>query len=883
MEPTSHLDTMTCEGKQYRFANIIALGEDSILKLPYSLRVLLESLLRRKDGRIITEASIQNLLDRAHMEIPFYPARVLMQDFTGVPAIVDLAALRDAVAEAGLDPQVIRTQVPVDLVVDHSVQIDFAGRPDALELNVAKEYERNAERYGLIKWAQNTFPEFRVVPPNSGICHQVNLEHLAQVVREKDGLLYPDSVVGTDSHTPMINGLGVLGWGVGGIEAEAVMLGQPYFMPVPRVVGVRLIGSLAHGCTATDLVLTLTQLLRKTGVVGAFVEYFGEGLPSLSLPDRATIANMSPEYGATMGFFPIDERTVEYLRLTGREVEAERTLAYAKANALFHNPSIQADYDQVIEFDLASVVPSIAGPSRPQDLIPLSRAKEAVYRAFTSSTSTNSSTSAKQGVTVDIDGHPATLHDSTLAIAAITSCTNTSNPAVMLAAALLARNAVDKGQKVPSWVKTSLAPGSQVVMEYLEKSQLMHYFERLGFHLAAYGCTTCIGNSGPLHPAIELAQEQSGLVLAAALSGNRNFEGRIHPRVKAAFLMSPPLVVAYALAGRMDIDLTTASLGDDTAGNPVYLSQIWPSNEEVERLITQYVTPTAFNHRYQDIFLGDKRWRDLECPTGQTFAWQPHSTYIAKPPFFINFPLETPPVASLNHARALLVMGDSVTTDHISPAGSINAQYPAGRYLTSLGVAPADFNSYGSRRGNHEVMMRGTFANTRIRQQICAPKEGGFTLKLPEGELMYVYDAAMQYEKEHTALVILAGKEYGTGSSRDWAAKGTSLLGVRVVIAQSFERIHRSNLVGMGVLPLVFCEGQSAQSLGLTGREQFNLVIPEDLKPLQELQVQAIPPQGTDIHFTVVCRLDSDIEVDYLKHGGILAFALRNLLAANPH
>ena len=874
MEPTAHLDTMLYKGTQYRYANINCFGEDKIGKLPYSLRVLLESLVRRYDGRIITETSIRNLLSRDNQEIPFYPTRVLMQDFTGVPAIVDLAALRDAVVDAGLDPQLIRTQVPVDLVIDHSVQIDFCGRPDALELNVAREYKRNTERYGLIKWAQNTFPDFHVVPPNSGICHQVNLEHLAQVVCEQDGLLYPDSVVGTDSHTTMVNGLGVLGWGVGGIEAEAVMLGQPYFMPVPRVVGVRLFGALRTGCTATDLVLTLTQLLRKSGVVGAFVEYFGEGLQSLSLPDRATIANMSPEYGATMGFFPIDERTVEYLRLTGREIEAERTLAYAQANSLFHNPAVQAEYDHVIELDLASIVPSIAGPARPQDLIPLKHAKEVVRHSF------ESAASPKKSVTVALAGESVTLHDGALALAAITSCTNTSNPAVMLAAALLARNAVNKGLKVPAWVKTSLAPGSQVVMDYLEQSQLMPFLERLGFHLAAYGCTTCIGNSGPLLPILESAQDQAGLLLAAALSGNRNFEGRIHPRVKAAFLMSPPLVVAYALAGRMDIDLTTESLGTDTEGNPVYLSQLWPTDEEIDQLINRYVTPAAFIRRYQDIFQGDRRWQELACPQGQTFDWQPHSTYIAKPPFFVNFPLEAPPVASLSHARALLVLGDSVTTDHISPAGSINELYPAGRYLTSLGIATADFNSYGSRRGNHEVMMRGTFANTRIRQQLCAPKEGGFTLKLPEGELMYVYDAAMRYGKERTALVILAGKEYGTGSSRDWAAKGTALLGVRAVIAQSFERIHRSNLVGMGVLPLVFSDGQSVKALGLTGREQFKLDIPADLKPLQELHVQAIPPQGPPSNFKVVCRLDSAIEVEYYRHGGILPFALRNLLTA---
>ncbi|PKN36379.1 MAG: aconitate hydratase, partial [Deltaproteobacteria bacterium HGW-Deltaproteobacteria-20] len=541
------------------------------------------------------------------------------------------------------------------------------------------------------------------------------------------------------------------------------------------VVGVRLVGVLPVGCTATDLVLTLTQLLRKTGVVGAFVEYFGEGLKSLTLPDRATIANMSPEYGATMGFFPIDERTVEYLRLTGREVEAERTLVYAKANALYHDPSVQADYDHVLELDLATVVPSIAGPARPQDLIPLDHAKEVVSRSFATAVC------AKEGVTVELPSGPVRLRNGALAIAAITSCTNTSNPAVMLAAALLARNAVDKGLKVPPWVKTSLAPGSQVVMEYLEQTGLTHYLERLGFYLAAYGCTTCIGNSGPLHPAIETAQEQSGVVLAAALSGNRNFEGRIHPRVKSAFLMSPPLVVAYALAGRMDIDLTTESLGDDATGDPVYLSQIWPTNDEIERLTTEHVVPAAFKHRYQEVFLGDRRWQELDCPHGQTFAWQPYSTYIAKPPFFVDFPLEASPVDSLNHARALLVLGDSVTTDHISPAGSINESYPAGRYLTSLGISPDDFNSYGSRRGNHEVMMRGTFANTRIRQRLCAPKEGGFTLKLPEGELMHVYDAAMRYAEEQTPLVILAGKEYGTGSSRDWAAKGTALLGVRAV------------------------------------------------------------------------------------------------------
>jgi aconitate hydratase len=873
--PESYKKTMVIEGKTFQYYDLTKFAGEAIHQVPYSIRVLLENLLRHKDKELIDDKALRAVIDRTGTkekpsEIPFHPARVLMQDFTGVPAVVDLAALRDAVKDVGKDPRIINPQVPVDLVVDHSVQIDSYGAPDSRDINVSREYERNHERYSLLKWAQKSFNNLRIVPPNSGICHQVNLEYLAECVRADQGTLSPDSLVGTDSHTTMINGLGVMGWGVGGIEAEAVMLGQPYFMPVPKVVGVKLSGTMKPACTATDLVLTLTSKLRKLGVVGAFVEYFGPGLNSLDLPDRATIANMSPEYGATMGFFPVDERTIEYLELTGRKEFAKRTETYCRANALFHNPNVEAVYDEILELDLATVSPSIAGPSRPQDLIALESAPERIRE------STGLDPDAT--IPIQLNGQPVELPDGAIAIAAITSCTNTSNPSVMIAAGLVAKKAVEKGLHVAPWVKTSLAPGSQVVSDYLEQANLLQDLETLGFTIAAYGCTTCIGNSGPLDISIEQAQQEHNLTLASVLSGNRNFEGRIHKNVKASFLMSPPLVVAYALAGKIDVNIYQDSLGVDTAGNPVFLQDLWPTPEEISSLVLNHVTERSYREKYEHIFAGDAQWSKLPAPEGDTFDWDPQSTYIARAPFFEQFPVEPPRIDTIVQGRALLVMGDSVTTDHISPAGSIDPTYPAGVYLTQRGISMNDFNSYGSRRGNHEVMMRGTFANTRIKQKLSAPQEGGFTRKLPEGELLHVYDAAMAYAKECTELIVLAGKEYGTGSSRDWAAKGTSLLGVRAVIAESFERIHRSNLVGMGVMPLVFAQGGSIQSHNLQGVEQYSLDIPQEILPGMSLVLQAERADGSVTEIPVICRLDSPIEVSYYKNGGILHYVLRNML-----
>ena len=871
----SYIRTMVMEGASFRYCDLSRFAGERIHDLPYSLRILLENLLRHRDRDLISDTALEAIVDRTGAtekpsEVPFFPARVLMQDFTGVPAVVDLAALRDAVKETGGDPRIINPQVPVDLIVDHSVQIDSFGKSDSRDINVALEYERNHERYSLLKWAQKSFDNLRIVPPNSGICHQVNLEYLARCVQADSGFLYPDSLVGTDSHTTMINGLGVMGWGVGGIEAEAVMLGQPYFMPVPRVVGVRLSGEMDPSCTATDLVLTLTQRLRKLGVVGSFVEYFGPGLSSLDLPDRATIANMSPEYGATMGFFPVDERTVSYLSQTGRSKEASRTESYCMANSLFYDQSREPVYDDVLELDLATVEPSISGPARPQDLIELSNAPQVLLDTM--------KLESKRTVSIDLDGIPIDLTEGAIAIAAITSCTNTSNPSVMIGAGLLAQKAVSHGLHVAPWVKTSLAPGSQVVTDYLEQSGLLNDLETLGFTIAAFGCTTCIGNSGPLHPAIEAAQSEHDLLLASVLSGNRNFEGRIHKNIKASFLMSPPLVVAYALAGRIDIDILHDPLGLDSTGNPIYLQDIWPDPEEIAALVEAHVTTDSYREKYRDVFTGDRRWAELTAPQNDTFEWDPKSTYIARAPFFEHFPVEPPIVGDIVNARPLLVMGDSVTTDHISPAGSIDPTYPAGRYLADKGVHAQDFNSYGSRRGNHEVMMRGTFANTRIRQKLSEPKEGGFTKKLPEGKLMHIYDAAMAYRDEGVDLVVIAGKEYGTGSSRDWAAKGTSLLGIRAVIAESYERIHRSNLVGMGVLPLVFAGGGSIQSHRLDGTERYSLDLPKELTPRMALVLKAERVDGSTIDIPVVCRLDSPIEITYFRHGGILHYVLRSML-----
>jgi aconitate hydratase len=818
---------------------------EGVESLPYSLRILYENALMRGYSSY-AEALLQRKIGQ---EIAFHPARVLMQDFTGVPAIVDLATMREYVKEASL----INPHIPVDLIVDHSVQVDYWGSDVSLEQNVAKEYERNKERYTFLKWAQKSFSNLRVVPPNSGICHQVNLEYLAQVVREEEGLLYSDTLVGTDSHTPMINGLGILGWGVGGIEAEAAMLGQPYFMGVPRVVGVHLTGEMDEVCTATDLVLTITHLLRKVGVVEAFVEYFGSGLASLAIPDRATIANMSVECGSTVGFFPVDERTLEYLRFTGREEEALLTELYTKANHLFYSPSEKIVYDEVIELDLGSIVPSIAGPRRPQDKIPLSGAKEKIVQINTPTK------------VILSGGSEVTLKDNMVAIAAITSCTNTSNPSVIFGAALLARNAIAKGLKVPPWVKTSLAPGSKVVRSYLEKAALIGPLEALGFNIVAYGCTTCIGNSGPLDPAIERAQEDGELNLVSVLSGNRNFEGRIHKNVKSSYLMSPPLVVAYALAGTMEIDFDKDQLGDG-----VYLKDIWPSKEEIAKHIALYLKEEAFKESYQAIFEGDASWQALEVDESERYNWDPSSTYIAKAPFFENLEGGR---GSVVDGRALLYLGDSFTTDHISPAGSIEATYPAGQYLLSRGVSVENFNSYGSRRGHHEVMVRGTFGNRRIHQKLTPEVEGSYTKKFPSEEVMFVYEAAMAYQREKTDLIIIAGSEYGSGSSRDWAAKGALLLGVKAVIAKSFERIHRSNLVGMGVLPLEFVTEHS-----LRGDELFSLAVPIKLEPKMRLTLKVTPPSRESYNLELLVRLDSPVEVEYYQSGGILHHVLLDYL-----
>jgi aconitate hydratase len=837
-------------------------------------------------------------------EIPYHPARVLMQDFTGVPAVVDLAAMRDAIKDLGGDPQQINPLVPVDLIVDHSVQVDYYGTPDALTQNVAKEYERNAERYALLKWAQKSFDNFRVVPPNSGICHQVNLEYLGQVIMtEKDGNItaaFPDTLVGPDSHTPMINGIGVMGWGVGGIEAEAVMLGQPYYMTIPEVIGVKLLGELPEGTTATDLVLTVTELLRKQNVVDKFVEYFGAGMKNLTVTDRATLANMTPEYGATLGFFPIDDKTIDYLKITNRQEQAGLVKTCARLLGLFYTGEEEPEYTEVVELDLATVVPCVAGPARPQDRIELTGLQDnfatmlaghyerdtdianiSQYHDESGSRATRPEAGAprKKACELSVNGESVKLCDGDIVIAAITSCTNTSNPFVMLGAGLVAKRAVEKGLRIPAFVKTSLAPGSKVVIDYLKDAGLLTDLQTLGFHLAGFGCTTCIGNSGPLPPEIDKAVAAKDLTVAAVLSGNRNFEARIHQRVRANFLASPMLVVAFAIAGRIDIDLTTEPLGQDADGQPVYLKDIWPTAEEIETLIHRHVKQKHFKREYARIFDGDAFWKDLPVAEGTTFEWENRSTYIRKPPYFEGFTLDSPQPADIENAGVLLILGDSLTTDHISPAGAIPADYPAGKYLIAKNVAPADFNSYGSRRGNHEVMMRGTFGNIRIKNKLVESKEGSYTLKFPERREMFVYDAAMQYMAEEKPLVVLGGKEYGTGSSRDWAAKGTQLLGIKAVIAESYERIHRSNLVGMGVLPLVFKDGATRQGLELDGTETYTITGIANIRPRKTLQVKAVKPDGREIDFEVIARLDIDIDVEYFRHGGILPYVLRKILS----
>jgi aconitate hydratase len=812
--------------------------------------------------------------------------------------------MRDAVNDLGGDPAKINPLVPVELVVDHSIQIDAFGTPDCLTENVAKEYERNGERYALLKWAQKSFDNFKVVPPNSGICHQVNLEHLGRVVIEEQAsdtvTAYPDTLVGLDSHTPMINGIGVMGWGVGGIEAEAVMLGQPYYMSIPAVVGVRLTGSLKPGITATDLVLTITELLRKHKVVEKFVEYFGPGLKNLPIPHRATISNMTPEYGATLGFFPVDEKTLEYLRLTNRHERAELTETYTKAVGLYFTGEEEAEYSEIIDFDLGCVEPSLAGPSRPQDRIPLSGMKEAfsnilgcafdrdttvkhisVFHEESGSESVRPpecTPAEKKHCKIEVDGKSIELSDGNVVIAAITSCTNTSNPYVLMGAGLIAKKAAEKGMQVPHHVKTSLAPGSKVVIDYLKSADLMTGLEALGFHLAAFGCTTCIGNSGPLHPLIDKAIKDCDLNVAAVLSGNRNFEARIHQSIKSNFLASPMLVVAFALAGRVDIDLIHEPLGEGKDGSPVFLKDLWPTDEEIDSLVKSNVKAEFFDQQYGKIFDGDEFWEKLPITESTTFSWNPQSTYIKKPPYFDKFKLNLTPVDDLKGARPFLLLGDSVTTDHISPAGSIPSDYPAGKYLRDNGVEPVDFNSYGSRRGNHEVMMRGTFGNIRIKNRMVTPKEGGFTLKYPEKDEMYNYDAAVKYREENIPLIVLGGKEYGTGSSRDWAAKGTTLLGIKVVLAESYERIHRNNLVGMGVLPLVFAPGESVNSLGFDGSETFSIDNLDKMVPRQRISIKAVKADGAEIPFEAVSRLDTEIEVSYFKNGGILPYVLRQIM-----
>jgi aconitate hydratase len=870
---------------------------------------MVENLLRKMDGRIVREEDLRNLAGWQKkyddpVEIPFHPARVLMQDFTGVPAVVDLAAMRDAVKNLGGDPAKINPLVPVDLMVDHSVQVDYFGTHDAVFQNVKKEYERNGERYALLKWAQKSFNNFKVVPPRSGICHQVNLENVGQAViaENVDGqtMAYPDTLVGLDSHTTMIAGIGVLGWGVGGIEAEAVMLGQPYYMSIPQVIGVRMTGQMKPGITATDLVLTVTEMLRNYGVVEKFVEYFGPGLKNLTVPDRATISNMTPEYGATVGFFPVDEKTIEYLKITNREEQAVLTEAYTRANGLFYTGDPDAEYTDVLDFDLSTVEPCVAGPARPQDRIVLRDLKskfadilgckyerdEEMERIsqFHEESGTQTTRSGKCvpltdfSCGVDLNGKPVRIRNGSIVIAAITSCTNTSNPFVMLGAGLLARNAVRSGLKVAPFVKTSLAPGSKVVIQYLQDAGLIPYLEAIGFHLAGFGCTTCIGNSGPLHPAIEKAIVDNDLNVAAVLSGNRNFEARIHQQIKSNFLASPMLVVAFALAGRIDIDLSFEPLGLDPNGKPVYLNDIWPENQEIEALIRQHVKKDFFELEYGRIFDGDEFWRGLPDVKSITYDWDEKSTYIKNPPYFENFSLDLSKKGNVENARVLAVVGDSITTDHISPAGAIPEEYPAGQYLVAKGIAPAEFNSYGSRRGNHEVMIRGTFGNIRLKNKLVGSKEGGYTVKFPEKTEMYIYDAAVAYQGDRTPLVVLGGKEYGAGSSRDWAAKGSNLLGVQAVITQSFERIHRSNLVGMGVLPLMFMPGENAENLGLDGSETYFIGGIADIQPRQQLEVRAVKSDNSEIKFNVTVRLDTDIEVDYYHGGGILPYVLRKII-----
>ncbi len=893
-------------GRTVQYFSLQALrdaGYPEIDRLPYSLKILLENLLRQEDGRFVKAADIEALArwdvkSSAQREISFAPARVLLQDFTGVPAVVDLAAMRDGIVRLGGDPGRVNPLQPVELVIDHSVQVDYFGQPDAFQLNAELEFSRNKERYAFLRWGQDAFSNFRVVPPDTGIVHQVNLEYLARVVMtgERGGqqTVYPDTLVGTDSHTTMINGLGVVGWGVGGIEAEAAMLGQPISMLIPPVLGFRLTGAMLEGATATDLVLTITERLRKHGVVGKFVEFFGPGLEHLTIADRATLGNMCPEYGATIAIFPIDEMTLDYMRLTGREESHIHLVeTYAKAQGLFRKAGDQdSTYSETIELDLGTVEPSLAGPRRPQDRVSLKQAKSGFNIALPTLQAASAKKGAQAGGSADVSARTgavavadppavAQIDHGAVVIAAITSCTNTSNPSVMIGAGLLAKKAVERGLMRKPWVKTSLAPGSKVVTEYLRKSGLDTYLDQLGFNLVGYGCTTCIGNSGPLPEDVSAEIDARGLVVASVLSGNRNFEGRIQQQVRANYLASPPLVVAYAIAGWMTTDLTTEPLGTARDGSAVYLRDLWPTEREIQETMLRAVNAQMFREQYADVFSGDARWRSLNVPTGDRFVWEEESTYIRNPPFFEGISLEATPPTNIVGARALALLGDSITTDHISPAGSIKKDSPAGKYLISRGVQPADFNSYGARRGNHEVMMRGTFANVRLRNQLAPGTEGGWTTFQPGGEVTTIYDAAMKYKDVGVPLIVLAGKEYGSGSSRDWAAKGTLLLGVRAVIAESFERIHRSNLVNMGVLPLQYRDGATAASLGLTGKEQFDIVgVADGLTPGGAITVCARLDASdvAPIEFQAVARIDTPEELVAFRHGGILPYVLRQLV-----
>jgi aconitate hydratase len=904
--------TLSAGSESYEIFRLEELADSyDLTRLPYTLRILLENVLRNGTEAEVEAVATWVAADEPSREISFTPARVLLQDFTGVPAVVDLAAMRDAMRDLGGDPEKINPLLPAELVIDHSVQVDEFATRFAFRHNVEREFERNRERYAFLRWGQSAFDNFKVVPPGTGIVHQVNLEYLARVVETRDGRAFPDTLVGTDSHTTMVNGLGVLGWGVGGIEAEAAMLGEPLSMLVPQVVGVKLFGSLREGATATDLVLTVTEVLRRTGVVGKFVEYFGPGVGALSVADRATIGNMSPEYGATCGFFPVDDMTLDYLRLTGREDERVSLVeTYCKENLLWHEPSHEPEYSQVVDLDLSAVEPSLAGPRRPQDRVPLARAKQAfldslgsfgvdytngshdraVADTFPASDPTTEQSPGGQPEpvadgepgpvvtverkTVQVVGEDYEIEHGSVVIAAITSCTNTSNPQVMVAAGLLAKNAVERGLQRKPWVKSSLAPGSRVVTEYYDRAGLTEYLDELGFQTVGYGCTTCIGNSGPLPEPISAAVGEGDLVVCSVLSGNRNFEARIHPEVKANYLASPPLVVAYALAGRMDVDLNAEPLGQDSDGEDVFLRDLWPSSEEVQQVIGEAIQDEMFRRTYADVFTGDDQWRGLPVPEGELFDWDPDSTYVRLPPYFEGMSVEPPAVGDIAGARCLVMLGDSVTTDHISPAGAIKQDSPAGQYLIEHGIERREFNSYGSRRGNHEVMVRGTFANVRLRNLLVPGSEGTWTVHVPSGEEGTIFDVSQRYLAEGTPLVVLAGKEYGSGSSRDWAAKGPNLLGVRAAIAESYERIHRSNLLMMGVLPLQYAEGENAESLGLTGREEFAI------EGLDGGEARDVTVRADDREFRARVRLDTPREREYFRHGGILPFVLRRLLEA---